>query len=183
MSETASWAEPGALPGRKRDRDFADALIEELPKEGDLDSKLIAAAKKVWVLPVRRTKRAQKVVVSPELQDKRLLAKAKAKLETGPIWRQIADVYEVAASFSIVDAARLHVDHIQGNLTEEKVDKMGQVVEVKIAPNYAALRDFQRMTLPAAVKQVQVDQRTLSIRMTPGQEPPPLRARVLGTGE
>lgn len=150
---------PWGPAGRKRDRDFTEALIEELPKSGTLDEKLVTAASKVWSAPMRTKRRVR--LPGPEKHKTRLLALAKRKLENAVVWRGIADAYEIAADFSLVDAVRKHVEHIE-------------------AGNYQALKDYLKVTTPTPAKQVNVDQRILTGRLGGGQPPPGMRARVLG---
>ena len=157
--------------GRQGDRVFVAALCEELAEVGELtDEVVIAAVKRAWA--PRRT-------VPTETENRLALQKGKQKLQMDRIGAAIAEVYGIAASFTLDDALLLHVRHIKGELTKEQMTPAGEIVSIQIPPSYAALKDYLKMVLPAAPKQVQIDQRTIVARMSfdgvqPAIEPLPI---------
>ncbi len=157
-------------PSRLRDRIFADAakeLGEQLARIGRIGSpetpEAIALAWKIF-LQVYSPRDRRRGVVS----DKKVLNKVRAKLAQADILRAIREVYALRG-FNEVEAIDMHIGHIRG------ID--GQ------PPNYAALKDYQKMTMPQEARRVQIDKRSVNVIVS-GDEPmrvgpPPTRARQL----
>jgi hypothetical protein len=133
-----------------RDSHFALELINKTEEFGEFgDRALIAAAKLAYRAPMGT------------LSDKTALKKAKSKLTQPDIQSAIRDVYE-AADFSIVDAVKKHVEHIQRG-------------------NYQALKDFFAMAVPKPAQKVDI--RSLSVTQhlnKPTSAPASISARVIG---
>ena len=102
-------------------------------------------------------------------------------LSNPDVQQAIRNVYE-AAAFTLEDAVGLHIKHIKGEITEQKVTKDGDVVDVKLAPNYGALKDFLIRATPQAPARMHV----LTARVGAPREirtdgsPPPMAARAIG---
>jgi hypothetical protein len=102
-------------------------------------------------------------------------------LSNPDIQQAIRNVY-AEVNFEIDDAVQLHVDHMKGNVTREELNKEGEVVEVKLAPNYAALKDWLKVATPQAPARMHV----LTARVGQAREvrtdgsAPPMASRAIG---
>lgn len=174
--EEAPPVVPWGPKGRKRDIEFANVFMEELQRNPDQRSAILAAAKRLdwhWSgqRPNGETWRRPK-------SDRQVLRHAKKILARGSVIDYMADIFE-AIGFTPVDGARKLIDHIQGNLTKEVAQKDGTTVEVKIPPSLDALKHYHSLTLEERTKKVQVDTTMLVAHRMVGSEPPKMRARVL----
>lgn len=107
---------------------------------------------------------------------------ARAKLKQPDIQAALEGVY-AAAGLSLPEMLDLHVKHIRGDLVKESVTASGEIVQVKMAPSYAALKDALKMVLPQPAVRVQADHRHLHGIVGPSlDEPAPIAARPLPRG-
>jgi hypothetical protein len=167
---------------RERDSNFAWQTIEAVERHGGLtDQAKIEAVERSYGP-------SGGVAWTPE----RALAKAEGKLKIPEIKNAIAEYVEEVTreerrpGFSRTEALGLMVKHIRGEITEEKLTKDGDVVEVKKAPNYAALKDYLGMTMPEPVRQLQVQTQSVSLNKTIVQHDgptPPMNPRSLGDND
>jgi hypothetical protein len=162
---------------RARDRQFVAAFVTALARTGGeiSDSVLLEAAQQAWK-PARH-------YVSREQKKKDLLDKARTTLGLSTVTAAIADFYGIEANFTAKDAVKLHVKHIKGiKFKQTIIDKEGNASDVWVTkpPSYEALRDFLKLTLPKEPKQINVDQRTLSMRMNVPYALPELDATPIG---
>lgn len=91
---------------------------------------------------------------------------AKAKLKQSDIHAAMEHLYD-DAELPIVEMVRLQVAHVKGTLTKDVVTKDGDVVQVKIPPSYAALKDAMAATIPVAPKTVHVRQENFNHSVAP----------------
>lgn len=163
---------------RERDRRFAEALVAEIGAAGGVitDEGMLRAAREVW-----------RVMTTP-LSDAKLLARVKRKLKQPDVREAIGSAYQ-AAGFDVAEAVQLHIDHIRGNITVQKTVVVGkgedatvEVVDVKLPPNYAALKDYEAMVLPKAPvrSDVRVQHIPAPDRLPGHSGVPAMRARVIG---
>lgn len=156
---------------RLRHREVLIDFILGLAKGMDVDAAALAAGKKQGLGRARRTR-----------SEKQILHDTKRILERHDVTRAARDYYEVAADFTPVDAARMLVRHINGEIEEERIIQTKDGVEkvtVKVRPSLDALKHYDTTVLPKAPKQVQVDQRVLVRKDFITDEPPKIRARAL----
>lgn len=143
--------------GRRQDRAFVAAFVTELAKATELsEDVLYAAAASAYDTNVK---------AGPAAHRRMMVNKAKQKLQLSHVMSAIGEYYEAVSGFSLEKAVKLHIDHIEGNITEQKVVVVGhgkdattEVVEVKIPPNYAALRDLLKVAMPQPAKHLKIDQ-------------------------
>jgi hypothetical protein len=161
---------------RLRDRVFVAALLEGLASNGGelSDGLLLEAASKTWRPTPRQTR---------ETNQRRMLNLAKNALNMSTVAAAIGDFYGIEVGFSHVDAAKLHVQHIKGLKYKKTVyDTEGRAVEITVRekPSYEALRDYLKMTMPKEAKQINIDQRNLTLRANIGYAPPEIDATPIG---
>ena len=132
--------------GRKRDRLLLDALLREAPlANGQLTAEVcLRALNAVWGRPVRDPKEAL-AIIQKKLQNPNFRAGLAAQY----------DVTMTEAGFTLVDAAKKHVEHIRGIeyekviiVRDNKDSAHVEVVKVRGKPSYAALRGYWDLTLP-----------------------------------
>jgi hypothetical protein len=118
---------------------------------------------------------------STHLPDLVVTRKMETFLANPDVQQAIRSVYE-EVGFSLEDAVKLHLRHIKGDISHEEVTKDGDVVEVKHAPNYPALKDWLAVATPREPKRVNV----LTARVGIAREsrtdgsPPAMAARAIG---
>lgn len=146
---------------RRRDREFADALVEAVQIEGSLnDNALVMAADATWEPPS---------FAKPENARKIMLAKAKRKLKRPDIRARIREVFELA-DFNVVDAVQMHIAHIRGN--------------APAGANYQALKDYEAMVFEQAPKTMNINQRNLHMNVPLSREgAPAIAPRILGSAK
>lgn len=163
---------------RRRDRRFVAALVGALARsEGQLTEQvLVEAASSAYSIPGRMMK--------PEIRRKWFIEKAQSKLQITDVAQAIAAYYALVADFSLEDAARLHVAHIKGEITKEQAIVVHdskdvshvELINVKLPPNYAALKDFFSTVLPKQPTKVFIDKRSqnLNYNVTEERYTPPM---------
>lgn len=170
-------------PSRLRDRLFADAAKEvgarALARLGNTRCAVTPEAVKVARKIAHLVYSAWRYGAT--LSDESVLKKVRQKLEQPDIRRAIRDVYAMRG-LDEAQAVDIHIAHILG-MKREVIDKDGQVVTVQDPPNYAALKDYQKMTLPQEPRRVQVDSRSVNVHVQSDEPirvgPPPMRTRLL----
>lgn len=103
----------------------------------------------------------------------------KTKMADPNIRSAIAGIYDEVGEFTLVDAVKKHVEHIQG-VEHEVVTKQGDVVTVRAKPSYPALKDFLTMTLPQPAKKLEVGMTVAAVGQSMLADVPPVAARALG---
>jgi hypothetical protein len=99
--------------------------------------------------------------VYPNLVDpKKIMAMAIAKLRQPDVCQAMTDAFAVCG-FTMEDAIKTHIGHIQGTHTKEVVTKLG-VAQVRIPPSYAALQGYQKLTIPQQTNKVQIEHTNLN---------------------
>jgi hypothetical protein len=149
---------------RQRDALFAAALVEELPRHADIDDAKCEAVKRTY----HRSSRG------PGWSKRDALVKAELKLRDPDVLAAVRGVYAEGVGFSIVEAAKIHVQHIRG--TAAGADGKA---------NYQALKDYLALTLPKAA--TKVDSRSVVVNVPvpppPAGDLPMMSARVVsGSG-
>ncbi len=114
---------------------------------------------------------------------KRALRKAKSLLRKPHVKMRLAEIYELE-KFDIMDAVRMHIKHIKGFERQVVDERTGELMTVQDPPNYAALKDYWKMTLPEAPKTLNVNQRSVNVNATFEEAlrstMPQISARVIG---
>lgn len=155
---------------RRRDEQFVEALTRAVALGGGTldDNKLIAAYLASHQLGIVR-------MTDEQERRKLALARAKEKLQLTDIREALREIYETV-DFDIVEAVGLHVQHIRGleyevpvrdpktgiTLTrknEETLEWETVTAKAKDKPNYDALKDYLKVTLPQPA--VRIDKRVL----------------------
>jgi hypothetical protein len=146
MSATATKAEASGIR-RKRDRFLVDALIRSVAAHGGkiTPEACKQAIDEAWERPLSQES-ATEVIYK--------------KLKNPNIRRAVAEIYEEYGEFTVVDAVKKHVEHIENG-------------------SYPALKDYIAMTIPAPARKLEI-----SGGFTPGStmlnSVPPVAARALG---
>lgn len=115
------------------------------------------------------------------LSDAVVVRRMENLLQLPDIQQALRNVYG-EVGFTIEEAMQLHVDHIRGDVTKEELNRDGEVVKVKLPPNYLALKDYLTRTTPQMPHRMQV----VTARMGTVREvrsdgsPPPMSARPIG---
>lgn len=89
------------------------------------------------------------------MQEKRATSKGLEMLSRPEVCAAVEAVF-AEQGLTFAEAVKLHVEHIRG-ATEEVVLKDGTVVPRKLPPSLAALRDYEKLVLPAQTQRVQID--------------------------
>lgn len=142
--------------GRARDRILVDALIKSAARHGGKLTEEVA---------YEACREAYQRGHSP-LKPGTALEVVINKIKTQPNIRlAIMDIFETLDDFTMEDAVKMHVRHIKG--------------EAPPKASYAALKDYENMTLPMPAKKVEVG---LSVGNLGAQmmSVPPVSARALG---
>jgi hypothetical protein len=156
---------------RERDKNFVRAVIARAAG-GELSDELIADAYRESHGLGRR--------INDEETGARVAAfRAKEKLKNPNIREALQEFYE-EASFDVLQAAEMHVAHIKGGLKKQVLNAEGEVVEIEMPPNYKALADYLKITIPQPA--VKVDKRVLIGHVNrPSNDPPKITARSIST--
>jgi hypothetical protein len=84
------------------------------------------------------------------------LRKARVKLRKPEIQERLGTLFETVTQLDVLEAVRLHVKHIRGEIEREVMYKDSDgnpaFVKVKNAPSWPALAAYARMTLPQPAK-------------------------------
>jgi hypothetical protein len=144
--------------GRKRDRLLVDSILRHAGANGGKLTPGVAAAALNEVWTGGRHSSGHKPATAMEIICK--------KLSDPNIRAAIGDIYDEVASFTIVDALKLHVKHIQGS-------------EETGPPKYAALKDYMNMTIPQPAKKIEMGF-VAGIGASLAASVPPVAARALG---
>lgn len=158
---------------RERYKTFVKVFLENLGGEGEGVETAAATA-------------VQQVFSSPGggmLSSKAAIKRARHLLKRDDISNECAELFEVATGFTRMDFAQKLIQHIEGVVPVDRkhVTKDGEIISYTetLPPSLDALKVYRDMAIPKPPKQVQVDQRTVTMRISPNTPPPALRARVL----
>jgi len=83
-----------------------------------------------------------------------VMEKAMSKLAQPDVCQGVQAIFALRG-FTIEDAVDMHVAHIKGELTKEVVVG-GEIMSLKIPPNYNALQAFEQMIIPKQTSRVAV---------------------------
>jgi hypothetical protein len=161
--------------GRKRDRYLVDAILRHAGANGGKLTPEVAAAAldEVWTRGGKPAKPATAMEI------------IRKKLSDPNIRKAIGDIYQEVGGFTIVDAVKLHVEHIKG-IEHDKIvrhkegsDWVEEVERVQDKPNYGALKDYLNMTVPQPAKKLEISGGVGSAGFGAALVPP-VAARALG---
>lgn len=157
---------------RKRDQQFVQALLERVAAGNELtDDVLIDAYSTSHCMPYGADPN-----YSPTLR-RFALGAVKQKLRKPDIREALRDVYEVAG-FDLIEGLELQLKHVRGEL-EKEVIKDGVRYKVKMPPNYAALRDIQKLIMPQPATKVEVAGKHMHAHVTLGGPSPAIIPRSI----
>ena len=161
--------------GRKRDRLLVDSILRHAGANGGKLTPEVAAAalNDVWARGGKPAKPATAMEV------------IRRKLSDPNIRKAIGDIYQEVGGFTIVDAVKLHVEHIRG-IEHDKIirhkegsDWVEEVERVQDKPNYGALKDYLTMTVPMPAKKLEISAGA-GFGASLATSVPPVAARALG---
>jgi hypothetical protein len=88
-------------------------------------------------------------------KDEAVRARSLTQIRKPDICSAIEDAF-AALGFTIEDAIKAHIGHIQGTHTKQ-VLAGGEVVELRMPPSFVALSSYQKLVLPAQTAKVQIE--------------------------
>ena len=129
-----------ALIGRKRDRYWLSRTLEHLGKGRPVEDALDDATRACFP-SVRK--------------DEAVRARSLTQIRKPEICQAIEDIFS-ACGFSLEDAVKAHIGHIQGTHTKQ-VLAGSEVVELRVPPSFVALSSYQKLVLPSQTTKVQIE--------------------------
>lgn len=88
-------------------------------------------------------------------KDEAVRARSLTQIRKPEICQAIEDIFS-ACGFSLEDAVKAHIGHIQGTHTKQ-VLAGSEVVELRVPPSFVALSSYQKLVLPSQTTKVQIE--------------------------
>lgn len=129
-----------SLVGRKRDRYWLTRVLGSLAKGIAVNDALNDATRACFP-SVRK--------------DEAVAARSLTQIRKPEICQAIEDAF-AACGFTLEDAIKAHIGHIQGTHTKQ-VLAGGEVVDLRMPPSFVALSSYQKLVLPAQTAKVQIE--------------------------
>jgi hypothetical protein len=129
-----------AMVGRKRDRYWLSRTLEHLGKGMPVEEALDDATRSCFP-SVRK--------------DEAVRARSLTQIRKPEICEAIEYAF-AALGFTMEDAIRAHIGHIQGTHTKQVVVG-GEIQDLRLPPSLVALQSYHRLTLPPPTARVQIE--------------------------
>jgi hypothetical protein len=140
---------------RRQQATFSRALIEGSALGLDPDVAKIHAVRQAYVKPH-----------NPDA----CLRKANRLLRLGHVTEAVRLSFE-ARGFTREESIDWHIKHIRGEIERETLTRDGKVVRLTASPNYQALADYHKMTVPKQPKDVRLNAKIAYVDVTKLGEP------------
>jgi hypothetical protein len=140
VSPPTTIEEAIAMVGRKRDRYWLSRTLEHLGKGMPVDEALDDATRSCF--PSVRKEEAVR-------------ARSLTQIRKPEICQAIEDAFAVCG-FTLQDAIKKHIGHINGEVTKQIVVG-GEVVDLRMPASFLALSSYYKLVLPAQTSKVQIE--------------------------